>query len=174
MDAYDILGVPVDATADEIRHAYQLLARQHHPDRRVPRDGLPDSILHESDVNETFCKIQDAWEQLRDPNVRRCYDVQRLADLSRDACLDGRALEVDLGDMDYTEDEEGNGLWRYRCRCGDTFEITEKQLAASIHAVACRSCSLVLVPLYQAVADVGNDHVDVVQREIISEKDKEL
>ena len=34
-------------------------------------------------------------------------------------------------------------VWRYDCRCGDEFELSEAQMAAG-EAVACRSCSLVI------------------------------
>ena len=49
---HDILGVPEDATASQVRKAYLRLALKKHPDKG-------------GDVDE-FRKLQEAYEQLRD------------------------------------------------------------------------------------------------------------
>lgn len=59
-DLYAILGVPRDATSDDIKRAYRRLAMQHHPDRG-------------GDQN-LFQEIQQAYEVLSDPNRRAQYD----------------------------------------------------------------------------------------------------
>jgi len=60
MDHYQTLGVPKNATPDEIKKAYRKLASQHHPDRG-------------GDTAE-FQKIQQAYDVLSDPNKRNDYD----------------------------------------------------------------------------------------------------
>lgn len=60
---YDQLGLPRDATQDEIRRAYRQLVFHLHPDKNVNRGDT-----------ELFIGIQQAFEQLSDPHKRADYD----------------------------------------------------------------------------------------------------
>ena len=93
MDAYEVLGVREDADADELRRAYQQLARQYHPDRAGGQASSAD------DVNDHFRRVQDAWELVRDPEERRRYDAERRAAALQEVSAVTRATEVDLGEM---------------------------------------------------------------------------
>jgi molecular chaperone DnaJ len=62
---YDALGVPRNASADEIKKAYRKLARQHHPDRN-PGDEAAET---------RFKEIQHAYDVLGDPEKRKQYDA---------------------------------------------------------------------------------------------------
>jgi curved DNA-binding protein len=64
-DYYEILGVPRDATAEQIRQAYRRLAMRHHPDR-----GGDDAL---------FKEINQAYSVLADPKQRQLYDHPRAA-----------------------------------------------------------------------------------------------
>jgi molecular chaperone DnaJ len=61
---YDTLGVPKNASADEIKKAYRKLAREHHPDRN-PGDAAAEA---------KFKEVQGAYDVLSDADKRKQYD----------------------------------------------------------------------------------------------------
>src|SRR5262249_11676310 len=63
-DYYEVLGVPRNATEDEIRKAYRKLARQYHPDRN-PGDKQAEA---------KFKELQDAYDILSDKKKRAQFD----------------------------------------------------------------------------------------------------
>lgn len=62
-DYYDILGVPRNATDEEIKRAFRKLAFQYHPDRN-----------REPAAEEKFKEINEAYQVLSDPEKRNRYD----------------------------------------------------------------------------------------------------
>ena len=64
-DHYEVLGVDRHASDEDIKRAYRDLARRYHP------DSQPDA----PDAEERFKEISVAYENLRDPERRRRYDV---------------------------------------------------------------------------------------------------
>lgn len=105
MDAYAVLGVARGASEEEIRRAYQRLARVHHPDRKVEGDY------------SIFIQLQAAYEQLRETSTRQQHDASLHLEELANAQAAARATTVDLSEMEYSEDAEGRGLWTYDCRC---------------------------------------------------------
>lgn len=63
-DPYEVLGVPRDASADEIKSAYRRLARRYHPD--VNRD--------DPKAEEMFKEIGSAYALLSDAQRKQRYD----------------------------------------------------------------------------------------------------
>lgn len=63
-DFYETLGVPKNASEDDIKKAYRKLAMKHHPDRN------PDSKTAEG----KFKEAKEAYEMLSDKEKREAYD----------------------------------------------------------------------------------------------------
>jgi len=62
-DYYEVLGLPRNATEEEIRRAFRKLAFQYHPDRNK-----------EPGAEDKFKEINEAYQVLSDPEKRRSYD----------------------------------------------------------------------------------------------------
>ncbi len=64
-DYYEILGVPRDASQEEIKRAYRRLVKKYHPDM-YPGD--------KAEAERKFKEITEAYEVLSDPQKRAQYD----------------------------------------------------------------------------------------------------
>lgn len=65
-DYYDVLGVPKNATDDDIKKAYRKLAMKYHPDRNQGEDAKK--------AEEKFKEAKEAYEMLSEPPKRAAYD----------------------------------------------------------------------------------------------------
>ncbi len=65
-DYYEILGVPKNATDDDIKKAYRKLAMKHHPDRNQGDDTKKSE--------DKFKEGKEAYEMLSDAQKRAAYD----------------------------------------------------------------------------------------------------
>jgi len=62
-DYYEVMGVPRDATQDDIKRAYRKLARKYHPD-----------VSDDPEAEARFKEVGEAYEVLKDPEKRAAYD----------------------------------------------------------------------------------------------------
>jgi curved DNA-binding protein len=63
-DFYQILGVPRDASQDDIQRAYRKLARTYHPD-----------VNKDPGAEDRFKEVSEAYDVLSDPQTLRRYDA---------------------------------------------------------------------------------------------------
>lgn len=69
-DYYEVLGVKKDASADDLKKKYRVLAKKYHPDKN-PNDKA---------AEERFKEIQEAYDVLSDSQKRAEYDQLREAE----------------------------------------------------------------------------------------------
>lgn len=78
MNYYQVLGVPREASDEDIKRAYRKLVFEHHPDRNP----------HKTDAEERIREINVAYEIVGDPEKRRSYDRLSWGDEPRAETVD--------------------------------------------------------------------------------------
>jgi molecular chaperone DnaJ len=111
-DYYDVLGVPKNATKDQIKDAYRNLAMQYHPDRNKSPEA-----------EEKFKEISEAYAVLSDDQKRNQYDTMGKVDFGQQYSqedifrgTDFDSIFRDFGFGDIFETMFGGG---FRGRSGD-------------------------------------------------------
>ena len=116
---YDVLESPMEADFDTLKRKYQQLCLRLHPDKNP------------SASPEAFCRLQLAWETLRDADKRHAYD--RTLEAQKEV-----VIWLDLALEDLTPED---GAYCYDCRCGGVYEILDEELAKGVSIVPCDGCS---------------------------------
>ena len=89
-DYYALLGIPREATPDEIKKAYRKLAMQYHPDRNQGDKG----------AEEKFKQMSEAYAVLSDAEKRKKYDAYGSADaFSQNVSTDDIFKDFNLDDI---------------------------------------------------------------------------
>ncbi|HEX9165034.1 MAG TPA: molecular chaperone DnaJ, partial [Gemmatimonadales bacterium] len=140
-DFYDVLGVPRDASEDELKKAYRRMAMQYHPDRNK-----------EPEAEAQFKEVAEAYEVLRDPQKRAAYDRYGHAGVSGAAGSQGfshidlsEALNIfmrDFGGFGGFESLFGGGPSPSEARRGQDVRVTVKLTLAEVATGARRTIKL--------------------------------
>jgi len=88
VDYYEVLGVPRNATKEEIKAAFRKLALQYHPDRNKSPEA-----------EEKFKLISEAYAVLSDDEKRREYDAEGAEGFGRKHSEEDIFSGVDFGDI---------------------------------------------------------------------------
>jgi len=81
---YEVLGLPRDATAAQIRRRYRQLVRRYHPDVAADKET----------AHRLFLQIKEAYEALSDPVRRRAYDATLAMERPRAAEVPRRTAQA--------------------------------------------------------------------------------
>ena len=124
MSYYDVLGLAPEATIEDIKKKYKILAIKYHPDKNP-------------DKNETekFLKITKAYEILSDLAKRSDYDRQNGLSVGH------KPSSGTITILDFETDSEDEEWLSYYCRCQGKFSI-ERDFHDFPVATPCSDCSL--------------------------------
>ncbi|KAL6056077.1 DnaJ subfamily C member 21 [Balamuthia mandrillaris] len=148
VDFYRVLGISTQATQEEVKRAYHRKALQSHPDKKLAGGGRDAGL-----VVDRFHHVAKAWEVLSDPVKRATYDATLQARLVGESPV---SAEVDLDEMEFREED---GSYRWPCRCGRAFVITESQLEEGVDVVLCGGCSFA-IRVHYTLAPLSEDDED--------------
>eukprot|EP00897_Mesotaenium_endlicherianum_P008419 jgi/Mesen1/7605/ME000395S06757 len=104
------------------------------------RRGDPTFIPGDSDVQERFLRVQQAWAVLKDPSMRAAYDrsIQEQARARGSSSSRGEVAvsdEMELEEMSQELDEDAHELlYSHFCRCGDEYTLLQSDVDAAIAA----------------------------------------
>ncbi|MBI5246901.1 MAG: J domain-containing protein [Elusimicrobia bacterium] len=99
-DYYAILGINKAASAEEIKRAYRLLARRHHPDLHPEQGKVA--------AGEKFKEINEAYQVLSDAEKRKKYDQLGPGWESAQEARPGREPRETAGFSDFFEELFGD------------------------------------------------------------------
>jgi diphthamide biosynthesis protein 4 len=138
VDYYQLLDIHRTATDVEIKSAYHQALLTWHPDKNL------------SDAPVDIALFKEAYSTLSSPHLRVQYDEK----LSQQVNAAG-PRPAQVISLEHFEEEEDDGKvnWRYHCRCGGLYRITEEDLDNGQHLVGCTSCSEVVWVGYEQVEE---------------------
>ncbi|KAG9313920.1 hypothetical protein JVU11DRAFT_4692 [Chiua virens] len=174
-DFYTLLRIPRDSLSNDVKRAYHRTLLRLHPDKQRGRpcqhpathgshdvqavldpSRLPTPDTEASSVDMALLK--EAYRTLSDANLRTAYDRALRREEQKECAGPRPAQVVSLEEFSLiaTEDAEAQA-WRYECRCGGMYHITEGDLENGMHLVGCESCSEVIWVGYEEAVTEDED-----------------
>ena len=127
-NAYEVLGVEISCSVEDLKSAYKKQLLLHHPDKKTT------AIDSRDDNNDMFLKVQKAWKLVGSVDEREKYD--------RTLNVGQSHSNADCVGVDEFVVSDDGQILKKPCRCGDYYEITREDLLAGYNTVQCNSCSL--------------------------------
>ena len=187
MTHYEVLGVPEDASDDDIKKAYRKQAMKHHPDRNAQS---PES-------EAAFKAVSEAYETLSDASKRAAYDagedplneshIEKAAVVMLEDLI-GTTIELDVDIFGFIRthlqnkiaafkvdlanaEKDQRRLDRLRKRLiykGKGLNLVDKVLArrerevldSTVFAHRCIAVAMAIQPMLDSYEDLGPDPVD--------------
>ena len=131
-NAYEVLGVEISCSVEDLKNAYKRQLLLHHPDKKSTTSVYRDD-------NDMFLKVQKAWKLVGSVEEREKYD--RTLNVGQ-----SHSIADCVGVDEFAVSDDGQVL-KKACRCGDYYEITREDLLAGYNTVQCNSCSLYITLL---------------------------
>ncbi|KAL1669513.1 hypothetical protein GGF50DRAFT_44084, partial [Schizophyllum commune] len=130
-----------------LKDAYHRALLTHHPDKAHGPNSQQIAVS----------VIKEAYETLASPVKRERYDRS----LARKKTQHGGprpAQVISLEDFDAIgEDDNEELVWTNNCRCGGVYRISETDMEAGKHLIACDDCSEVVWVGYELAEDEGEE-----------------
>lgn len=154
---YEVLGVRSDASTDEIRRAYLVLARTHHPDFHASSGAGP-----VASAEERMRRINLAWQVLGDDRDRAAYDRTIGLRAGAGGTVAGGAVAAPNIQQPSTEfrpyfevDEDDDDSWRYEPDEGDPSTVPPKALLMAPPALGALGLVLLVFSLTTGLAPLS-------------------
>ena len=140
VDHYESLGVPSDASAEEIKRAYVDLARRHHPDFHTTDDPAT-----RRDAERRMREVNAAWQVLGAETSRQAYDRARNGGAVDSGPVIHRPSSAFTPYFD--EDEDDDDSWRFEPDEGDPATAPPRALLIAPPALFVVGVVLIVVSL---------------------------
>ncbi|CAL1547697.1 unnamed protein product [Lymnaea stagnalis] len=143
---YEILHCRFGDSVESLKKSYMSLVRLHHPDK-LPQHSSSDSGLdfQRDNVNtEMFIKIDRAWKILSNPHLRAQYDAK----WHERTLVQNLPIQDTVFFKDFEFDETEN-MYKYTCRCGSYYLLSNSESEFHFDIICCDTCSLTIKVNYE-------------------------
>lgn len=126
---YELLEISKNATEDEIKKSYKLLAKKHHPDKGGDK--------------ETFQKIQEAYDTLSDKDKKQQYDnpAQNFMNMNNFAQNFPGAFNINLNNIFNTRVKLQDSCYNCKITFRDVYTGTLKKFILK-RQIKCKNCKV--------------------------------